>query len=248
MKTVLITGATAGFGRETARRFIAGGWKVVGTGRRAERLEELRAELGDTFCPLAFDISDVAAMQAAIAALPDGFGGIDLLINNAGLALGTKAAPDIDLADWMTMIDTNVKGLVAITQALLPVLIERKGGIINLSSIAGNWPYMGGNVYGATKAFVRQFSLNLRADLHGTGVRVTSLEPGMATSEFTMVRTKGNTEAHEKLYSGTEPLTPEDLAETMWWIGTLPAHVNVNALELMPTSQSFAGLKVHYES
>jgi len=247
MKTVLITGATAGFGRETARRYITGGWKVVGTGRRAERLEELQAELGTNFHGAVFDVSDVAAMQAAIATLPQEFAQIDLLINNAGLALGTKPAPDVDLADWFTMIDTNIMGLVAITQTLLPTLIERKGGIINLSSVAGNWPYPGGNVYGATKAFVKQFNLNLRADLHGTGVRVTSLEPGMATSEFTLVRTKGSEEAHDKLYAGANPLTPGDLAETMWWIGTLPAHVNINSLELMPVSQSFAGLKVNYE-
>lgn len=246
MKTVLITGATAGFGRETARRYIAGGWKVVGTGRRAERLDALRDELGENFHGAMFDVSDVAAMQAAIAALPEGFDQIDLLINNAGLALGTNPVPDVDLADWFTMIDTNTKGLVAITQVLLPGLIERKGGIINLSSVAGNWPYPGGNVYGATKAFVKQFSRNLRADLHGKGVRVTSLEPGMATSEFTLVRTKGNEAAQNKLYDGANPLTSDDLADMMWWIGTLPAHINVNVLELMPVSQSFAGLKVNY--
>lgn len=246
MKTVLITGATSGFGRETARQFIAGGWKVVGTGRRKDRLVELAAELGDNFHGCVFDITDIAAMQSAVANLPAGFSDIDLLINNAGLALGTASAPDVNLTDWFTMIDTNTKGLVAITQTLLPTLIARRGGIINLSSIAANWPYAGGNVYGATKAFVKQFSLNLRADLHGTGVRVTSLEPGMATSEFTLVRTKGNSEASDKLYDGADPLTSNDLAATMWWIATLPAHVNINILELMPVNQSFAGLKVNY--
>ncbi|WP_435167286.1 SDR family NAD(P)-dependent oxidoreductase [Falsirhodobacter sp. 1013] len=247
MKTVLITGATAGFGRETARRFVAGGWKVVGTGRRAERLEELSDELGAGFHGVVLDVTDVAAMRVALGRLPAEFAGIDLLINNAGLALGINPVPDVEVDDWFTMIDTNTKGLVAITQALLPTLIERRGGIINLSSVAGRWPYAGGNVYGATKAFVKQFSLNLRADLHGKGVRVTSLEPGMATSEFTLVRTKGSAEAHDKLYSGANPLTSEDLAETMWWIGNLPPHVNVNSLELMPVSQSFGGLKVHYD-
>ncbi|MDB6453601.1 SDR family NAD(P)-dependent oxidoreductase [Falsirhodobacter sp. 20TX0035] len=247
MKTVLITGATAGFGRETARRFVAGGWKVVGTGRRAERLEELSDELGAGFHGVVFDVTDVAAMRVTLGRLPAEFAAIDLLINNAGLALGTKPVPEVELTDWFTMIDTNTKGLVAITQEVLPTLIERRGGIINLSSIAGNWPYPGGNVYGATKAFVKQFSLNLRADLHGKGVRVTSLEPGMATSEFTLVRTKGSAEAHDKLYSGANPLTSKDLAETMWWIANLPPHMNVNSLEVMPVSQSFAGLKVHYD-
>lgn len=245
MKTVFITGATAGFGQATARRFVAGGWRVVGTGRRADRLQAMRAELGDAFHPLTVDVTDDGAMAGSIAGLPADFAGIDLLINNAGLALGTTPVPDVSLADWNRMVDTNIKGLIATTLALVPVLTKRRGGIINLSSIAGNWPYAGGNVYGATKAFVRQFSLNLRADLHGTGVRVTSLEPGMATSEFTLVRTGGDQQAHDTLYDGAKPLTSEDLAETMWWIGTLPPHMNVNALELMPVSQSFAGLRVH---
>ncbi|WP_045390482.1 SDR family NAD(P)-dependent oxidoreductase [Falsirhodobacter sp. alg1] len=244
MKTVLITGATAGFGRETARRFVKGGWKVIGTGRRAERLEELGAELGENFCPMVFDMQDIAAMDSAIEGLPAAFADVDLLVNNAGLALGTTPAPNVELANWMTMIDTNVKGLTAITLKLLPTLIRQKGGIVNLASIAANWPYAGGNVYGATKAFVKQFSLNLRADLHGTGVRVTSLEPGMATSEFTLVRTGGNQEAFDALYEGANPLTAEDMAETIWWIATLPPHMNINTLEVMPTSQSNAGLQV----
>ncbi|MCJ8139050.1 SDR family NAD(P)-dependent oxidoreductase [Falsirhodobacter halotolerans] len=245
MKTVFITGATAGFGQAAARRFVTGGWQVVGTGRRAERLEALRAELGDAFHPLCVDVTDEAGMSAAIDGLPAGFAGIDLLINNAGLALGTKPVPDVSLTDWHRMVDTNIKGLMATTLKLIPVLRDRKGGIINLSSIAGNWPYAGGNVYGATKAFVKQFSLNLRADLHGTGVRVTSLEPGMAESEFTLVRTNGNQQAHDTLYAGAAPLTSDDLAETMWWLGTLPPHINVNVLEVMPVNQSFAGLQVH---
>ncbi len=245
MKTAFITGATAGFGEAAARRFVAGGWRVVGTGRRAERLEALRAELGDAFHPLTVDVTDEAGMSAAIDGLPTDFAGIDLLINNAGLALGTKAVPDVSLTDWNRMIDTNIKGLIATTLKLVPTLTRRKGGIINLSSIAGNWPYAGGNVYGATKAFVRQFSLNLRADLHGTGVRVTTLEPGMAESEFTLVRTGGNQAAHDALYDGANPLTSADMADTMWWIGNLPPHMNINSLEVMPVNQSFAGLQIH---
>lgn len=245
MKTILVTGATAGFGRETARRFAAGGWRVIGTGRRADRLEELRAELGDTFLPLVLDIRDVGAIQSAVASLPADFAEVDLLVNNAGLALGTTPAPDIKLADWQTMIETNVTGLVAITQTLLPKLIERRGGVINISSIAANWPYPGGNVYGATKAFVRQFTLNLRADMHGKGVRVTSIEPGSSESEFTLVRTGGNQQAYDDLYRGSQPLQSQDIAETIWWVATLPPHVNVNSLEVMPVSQSYGPLRIH---
>jgi serine 3-dehydrogenase len=247
-KTAWITGATSGFGRAATQRFVLGGWKVIASGRRADRLAALRDELGtDHVHVAAFDIRDVDAMNAAIAALPNGFRDIDLLVNSAGLALGTGAAQDADLNDWQTMIDTNITALVTLTRALLPTLIAQRGAIVNVSSTAALYPYLGGNVYGASKAFVSQFSLNLRADLHGTGVRVTTLEPGMAETEFTLVRTHGDQAASDKLYAGAHPITPVDIAETLWWIATLPPHLNVNRLEMMPVSQSFAGFQIHRE-
>lgn len=244
-RTALITGATAGFGRAAARRFIAAGWQVIATGRRAERLDALHAELGDALHPACFDVRDEAAMRAALDALPERFRGIDLLVNNAGLAQGTQPAQDALLSDWKTMIDTNVTALVTLTHALLPTLVARKGAIVNISSVAGVYPYPGGNTYGGTKAFVTQFSLGLRSDLHGTGVRVTSIEPGMAETEFTVVRTHGDQRASDKLYTGANPMTAEDIAEAIFWVATLPPHLNINRLELMPTSQSFAGFQVH---
>lgn len=248
-KTVLITGATSGFGAATVERFVAGGWQVVATGRRAERLQKLVDRLGaDRVHALAFDMRDEAAMRAAIAGLPTAFAGIDLLVNNAGLALGTAPAQQADLAQWKQMIDTNVTALVTITHLLLPTLVERRGAIVNISSIAGTYPYKGGNVYGGSKAFVSQFTQNLRTDLHGTGVRVTSIEPGMAETEFTLVRTGGNQAASDQLYAGAQPITAEDIAESIWWIATLPPHLNINRLEVMPVSQSAAGLQVHREA
>ncbi|PWR23435.1 SDR family NAD(P)-dependent oxidoreductase [Zavarzinia compransoris] len=245
-KTVLITGATAGFGAAASRRFVAAGWKVIGTGRRADRLDTLKAELGaENFHGAAFDMRDEAAIAAALDALPAAFARIDWLVNNAGLALGTGPAQTADLAQWRQMIDTNITGLVTITRFLLPKLIETKGGVINLASVAAHWPYPGGNVYGGTKAFVRQFSYGLRCDLAGTGVRVTSIEPGMCESEFTLVRTGGNQEAYDKLYGGADPLQPEDIAETIFHVATLPAHMNINAIELMPVSQSWSPFAVH---
>ena len=243
-KTALITGATSGFGRAAARRFIAEGWQVIATGRREDRLQQLRDELGDGLHPARFDIRDEAAMRAALAALPERFRSIDLLLNNAGLAQGTKPAQDALLSDWRTMIDTNITALVTLTHALLPTLIERRGAIINISSTAATYPYSGGNAYGGSKAFVSQFSLGLRADLHGTGVRVTALEPGMAETEFTLVRTHGDAAASDALYNSAEPMTAEDIADTIFWVATLPPHLNVNRLELMPTRQSFAGFQV----
>ena len=244
-KTVLITGATAGFGLSAARRFAAEGWKVIATGRRAERLEALKAELGiDVVHTCAFDIRDAAAIDVALADLPDAFAKVDLLINNAGLALGTGPAQEADLGQWQQMVDTNITGLMTITHRMLPRLIETKGAIINISSVAANYPYRGGNAYGGTKAFVRQFSLGLRSDLHGTGVRVTSIEPGMAETEFTLVRTGGDQGASDSLYQGANPMTAEDIAETLYWVASLPAHLNINTLELMPVSQSFAGFQV----
>lgn len=247
-KTALITGATSGFGAATVDRFVAGGWRVVATGRRAERLQQLVDRHGaGRVHALAFDMLDEAAMRAAIAGLPAAFAGIDLLVNNAGLALGTAPAQQADLAQWKQMIDTNVTALVTITHLLLPTLIERRGAIVNISSIAGSYPYKGGNVYGGSKAFVSQFSHNLRTDLHGTGVRVTSIEPGMAETEFTLVRTGGNQAASDQLYAGAQPITAKDIAESIWWIATLPPHLNINRLEVMPVNQSAAGLQVHRE-
>jgi serine 3-dehydrogenase len=246
MARVLITGATAGIGEAAARAFADAGWKVTGTGRRAERLEKLKRELGESFHAAVFDIRDEAARDAALDALPEDFRDIDLLINNAGLALGTEPAQAASLDNWKTMIGTNVTALVSITHKLLPGLIARKGAVINLSSVAASYPYAGGNVYAGTKAFVRQFSLDLRADLHGTGVRVTSIEPGMVETEFTVVRT-GSQEASDKLYGGANPMTAEDIAETLLWVATLPPHLNINTLELMPVNQSFAGFAVARE-
>ncbi|MBS0193595.1 MAG: SDR family NAD(P)-dependent oxidoreductase [Proteobacteria bacterium] len=241
-----ITGATSGFGRATAQRFVEGGWKVIASGRRSERLEALRTELGAANVhACAFDIRDESAMSAAIATLPEDFRAIDLLVNNAGLAQGTAPAQSASLDDWRTMIDTNITALVTLTRALLPTLIERRGAIVNVSSTAARYPYTGGNVYAGSKAFVSQFSLNLRADLHGTGVRVTTLEPGMAHTEFTLVRTHGDQAASDKLYADMQPITDEDIAQTIWWIANLPPHLNVNRLEMMPTSQSFAGFQIH---
>jgi len=246
-RTAFITGATACIGAAAARRFVADGWKVVITGRRAERLDALVAELGaDKVNAIAFDMRDGAAIDAAIAGLPAEFAGIDLLINNAGLALGTAPAQQADLGQWRQMIDTNITGLVTITHKLLPLLIERKGAIINLSSTASTYPYSGGNTYGGTKAFVTQFTLGLRADLHGTGVRVTSVEPGMVETEFTVIRT-GSQAASDALYQGSNPLTAQDIAETLFWVASLPAHINMNRIELMPVSQSFAGFQVARE-
>ncbi|HEX8466439.1 MAG TPA: SDR family NAD(P)-dependent oxidoreductase [Allosphingosinicella sp.] len=247
-KTVFITGATAGFGAACARRFVQSGWKAVGTGRRRERLDSLARDLGDRFLPLQLDMRDPAALQAAVEALPEPFRAVDLLVNNAGLAPPLEPLQDSQLEPSLQVIDTNVTGLVILTRALLPGLIERRGAIINLSSVAATYPYRGGAVYGGTKAFVRQFSLDLRCDLHGTGVRVTSIEPGMAETEFTLVRTGGDQSASDNLYRGVNPMTAEDIAETIHWVATLPPHLNINALELMPVSQSFAGFQVARES
>jgi serine 3-dehydrogenase len=247
MKTILITGATAGFGEAAARKFIGGGWRAIGTGRRGDRLKKLQEELGDNFLPLEIDMRDRAAVES-LARLEAPWGDIDLLLNNAGLAPPTDPLPETDWDRVETVIDTNITGLVALTRALLPKLTERRGQIINLSSVAATYPYKGGAVYAGTKAFVRQFSLDLRCDLAGTGVRVTSIEPGMAETEFTIVRTGGDKEASEKLYSGMTPMTSEDLADLFWWLANLPPHLNINIVELMPVSQSFAGFTVNREA
>jgi len=243
MKTILITGATAGFGEAAARKFVAGGWRAIGTGRRGDRLKRLQEELGDAFLPLEVDMRDIEAVEG-LARLSPPWGDIDLLLNNAGLAPPTDPMPETDWDRIETVIETNITGLVALTRALLPKLVERKGQIINLSSVAATYPYKGGAVYGGTKAFVRQFSLDLRCDLAGTGVRVTSVEPGMAETEFTIVRTGGDKQASDNLYAGMNPMTAEDLADLFWWLAGLPPHLNVNTVELMPVSQSFAGFTV----
>jgi len=246
MKTILITGATAGFGEAAARKFVGGGWRAIGTGRRGERLKALQEELGDAFLPLEIDMRDFSAVES-MAKLSPPWDGIDLLLNNAGLAPPTDPLSETDWERIETVIDTNITGLVALTRALLPKLIERKGQIINLSSVAASYPYKGGAVYAGTKAFVRQFSLDLRSDLAGTGVRVTSVEPGMAETEFTIVRTGGDKEASDKLYADMNPMTSEDLADLFWWLANLPPHLNINTVELMPVSQSFAGFTITRE-
>jgi serine 3-dehydrogenase (NADP+) len=246
-KMILITGATAGFGRAAAKRFVSGGWNVIGTGRRADRLRTLQEELGDAFLPLEIDMRDRGALES-IGQLASPWSDIDVLLNNAGLAPPTDPLADTEWDRIENVIETNVTGLVALTRALLPKLVERRGQIINLSSVAATYPYKGGAVYGGTKAFVRQFSLDLRCDLAGSGVRVTSVEPGMAETEFTLVRTGGDKAASDALYSGMNPLTAEDHADLFWWLANLPPHMNINAIELMPVSQSWAGFTVHREA
>ncbi|MBO3759211.1 SDR family NAD(P)-dependent oxidoreductase [Ciceribacter sp. L1K22] len=249
-RTALITGATSGFGKAVAQRFAREGWTVVLTGRRKDRLDALVEELGgqERALALCFDIRDETETRSALASRPAGFRDIDVLVNNAGLALGNGPAQDCDLDHWKTMIDTNITGLVTITRLLLDTLIARRGLVVNLASIASNWPYPGGNVYSGTKAFVRQFSLGLRSDLSGKGVRVTSIEPGLSESEFTLVRTGGDKAAYERLYAGANPLQPEDIAETIHWVASLPPHVNINSLEIMPVSQSWAPFQIHRET
>lgn len=240
MKTAFITGVTAGIGEACARRFVADGWRVIGTGRRAERLDALTAELGDSFVAMEFDLRhgnfDEVARQA---------GPVDLLINNAGLASPMDDLQNADEGPLDTVIDTNVTGLVGLTRAMLPGLIDRKGAIINVSSVAATYPYRGGAVYAGSKAFVRQFGLGLRCDLAGTGVRVTSIEPGMVETEFTLVRNGGDQAASDALYANMGPMTANDIAETVYWVAIQPPHLNINALELMPVSQSWAGFAVH---
>ena len=244
MKTIVVTGATAGFGRAAAVRFADGGWRVIGTGRRGDRLRALAEDLGDAFLPLEIDMRDREAVES-LAALSPPWGDIDLLLNNAGLAPPTTPLSDTDWDRIEEVIDTNVAGVVALTRALLPTLIERRGQIINLSSVAATYPYKGGAVYAGTKAFVRQFSLDLRCDLAGTGVRVTSVEPGMAETEFTLVRTGGDQGASDALYAGADPMTADDHAELFWWLANLPPHLNINSIELMPVSQSWAGFSIN---
>lgn len=247
--SLFISGATSGFGEACARRFAAAGWKLIITGRRKDRLDVLAAELsGQTsVLPLVVDVRDRAAMQRAIDGLPDDFARLRGLINNAGLALGIAPAQECSLDDWETMVDTNVKGLMYTTRMLLPRLIAHGAGasIVNIGSTAGNWPYPGANVYGGTKAFVQQFSFNLRCDLVGTGVRVTNLEPGLCESEFTLVRFRGDQARYDATYAGADPVQPTDIAETCFWLLNQPPHININNLEIMPVSQTWNGFAIH---
>lgn len=244
---VLVTGASAGFGRALSTALIRRGHRVIACARRAERLQALKAELGENFYPLPFDIQDIDAMRAAIDSLPADWQDIDVLINNAGLARGLDMAQDADLDNWLQMIHTNVRGLAAMTNLILPRMVKRnRGHIINLSSTAANYAYPGSNVYGASKAFVKQFSLNLRADLYGTAVRVTNIEPGLISgTEFSAVRFNGDQAKADSVYAGVNNISPEEMADIILWCAELPEHININRLEVMPTAQSFAGLKVY---
>ncbi len=246
---VLITGATSGFGAQMARQFVQNGHRVIATGRRQERLTHLAQELGANLLPITMDVTDKASIHHSLtqlAALPGDWQKIDVLINNAGLALGLEPAQLALLEDWETMIATNCQGLVNMTHAILPSMVTRGSGtIINLGSIAGAYPYPGGNVYGACKAFVNQFTLNLRADLVGTGVRATNLAPGLCGgTEFSQVRFKGDSAKAAKVYEGVTPLNADDVAQTAYWIATLPPHVNINYLEMMPTCQGFSSFNI----
>jgi 3-hydroxy acid dehydrogenase/malonic semialdehyde reductase len=242
---VFVTGASSGFGAAVARRFAAGGARVVAAARRSDRLKDLAADLGDLVLPVTLDVRNRAAVAEVVAALPEEFAEVDVLVNNAGLALGQHLAQEADLDDWDQMIDTNCKGLVYCTRAVLPGMVaRRRGHVINLGSVAGTYPYPGGNAYGGTKAFVHQFSLGLRSDVHGTGVRVTCVEPGMADTEFSTVRFHGDKAKADNVYAGMRPMTADDIAESIYWAATMPAHVNVNVIELMATAQSLAAYQV----
>ncbi len=244
-KTVLITGASSGFGEAIARRFAEMGFSLVLAARRLERLQQLSESLPANCFLIQLDVRDRKAVERAIDDLPDEFSTIDILINNAGLALGLGPAHEADLDDWDTMIDTNIKGLTYVTRAVLPGMVARQSGhVVNMGSIAGDWPYPGGNSYGASKAFVKQFSLNLRADLQGKNVRVTNIEPGLAQTEFSVVRFHGDQQKADSIYEGLKPLLPADIAETVIWATSLPEHVNINRIEVMPTCQSFSPLAI----
>ena len=246
-KIVFVTGASAGFGAAIARRFVREGARVVASARRRERLEALRAELGERLHPLVLDVRDRAAVVKAFATLPDAVREVDVLVNNAGLALGLESAQRSDLDDWDTMVDTNVKGLIYCTRVALDGMVARnRGHIVNLGSVAAEFPYAGGHVYGATKAFVHQFGLSLRSDLLGTAVRVTDVQPGMVGgTEFTNVRFRGYDANAAAAYAGTEPLNPDDIADCVHWAVTRPAHVNINTIQLMPVCQAPSRLAIH---
>ncbi len=248
---ILITGATSGFGEACARRFVKEGWRLILAARRNERLKALQLRLGgETFVHIVrLDVRNQEAVMNLLSNLPEKFSDVDVLVNNAGLALGLEPAYEADVSDWDAMVDTNIKGLIYCTRAVLPGMVERnRGHIVNVGSIAGDWPYPGGNVYGATKAFVKQFSLNLRTDLFGTPIRITNIEPGLAETEFSVVRFKGDREKAAKVYEGMQPLTAEDIAEMICWVVSLPAHVNINRLEVMPVCQTWAPFAINRDS
>jgi 3-hydroxy acid dehydrogenase/malonic semialdehyde reductase len=243
--TVFVTGASSGFGAAIARRFATQGFRVVASARRADRIKALAAELGPAVLPVTLDVRDRSAVAEIVAGLPADFAEIDILVNNAGLALGMGPAQDADLDQWDQMIDTNCKGLTYCTRAILPGMVARgRGHVISLGSVAGTYPYPGGNAYAGSKAFVHEFSLALRSDLSGTGVRVTCVEPGMADTEFSLVRFSGDQQKADATYNGFQPLTADDIAESVYWAATLPPHVNINTIELMPTAQSFGAFQV----
>lgn len=244
-RIALVTGATSGFGADIAKRFVAAGAKVVATGRRTARLEKLRDDLGDNLCPVTLDVRDRAMVDRAVGSLPEGFRALDILVNNAGLALGLAAAQEADASDWDQMIQTNINGVLHCTRAVLPGMVERgRGHVINIGSVAAGYPYPGGNVYGATKAFVRQFSLNLRADLLGTPIRVTCIEPGLSETEFSEVRFKGDREKAAAFYRGTKPMSGENIADVAAYAAGVPDHVNINLIEVMPVCQAFGPLAI----
>ena len=244
-RIALVTGATSGFGDAVARRIVASGGRVIAVGRREERLATLHDDLGDRVHPLVLDLTDRDAIGAAIARLPADFAAIDILFNNAGLALGLSSAQDANIDQWREMIATNVTAVTELVHAVLPGMVERgRGDIVNMASVAATYPYPGGNIYGATKAFVRQFSLNLRADVVGTGVRVTSVEPGMCETEFSVVRFDGDRQAADRVYADMTPLSADDIANAVVWILQQPRHVNVNTIELMPMQQAFGPFAV----
>jgi 3-hydroxy acid dehydrogenase/malonic semialdehyde reductase len=241
-----VTGASSGFGAAIARRFAEDGWRVVAAARRVEKIASLKKEFGDLILPLALDVRDKSAVEAAVAGFPADFAAIRVLVNNAGLSLNLEPAHKVPIEDWETMVDTNIKGLLYCTRLILPGMVERNAGhVVNISSVAAFYAYPGGNVYGATKAFVTQFSHNLRADLLGTSVRVTDIEPGLAETEFSIVRFKGDENRASNIYNGTEPLTAEDIADAVHWVVTRPGHVNINTISMMPVCQAFAPLAIH---
>ena len=249
-RTVFITGASSGFGEACARAFATEGNRLILTARREEKLIKLRDELVNAAGVhiVQLDVRDRTAVEEAVASLPEEFRNIDVLVNNAGLALGLEPSHKVAMEDWEVMVDTNIKGLMYCTRAILPGMVDRKcGHIVNISSTAASWPYPGGNAYGGTKAFVSQFSRNLRADLLGTRVRVTCIEPGMAETEFSNVRFKGNDDKAGQVYTGTEPLTAADIAETVTWVVNRPAHVNINSVEMMCVDQTWGPFAIHRE-